>query len=461
MADSVMDELEGENQSARRNLAQTLQTSGGLGNRAVAPELDFGTIVPPSTPTLGFLGDVVRWGENLLGMRMFVWMLAGFVGMLVGLPTIMAILPVLGFANRPAAQLVAATNCRWTDAAAAIPFGGDLRPGQKIDLAAGEIKIAFARGAVLTVRGPSVLEIESAACARLVVGSVSARAESARSHGFTLRLPTASVVDLGTEFHVQTAVDGHSRVDVSVGAVEIRDRLSPRPRRLDAGQAAQFEPGENGVFAMIEGGDESPAFRFPTIEPPSNKDYADASQNHATISVAEGRLDENSGPVECLLDGRGLSSADAFWEGVFFRDGETGKLLLDLGKVVRVQKINTYSWHESANYPRTPGARHTSRAPQRYTLYGFAGDSPPPVKGDPAAHGWTRICRIDTDEYFSVPPVLHRPAQQAVSIGGANREVARCRFLLWAPLATPTEDTPGDKWNANTLFAEFDVYAEE
>ena len=42
----------------------------------------------PRPPVLGFLGDLARWGENLPGMRMFSWLLVGFVGMLVGLPTI-------------------------------------------------------------------------------------------------------------------------------------------------------------------------------------------------------------------------------------------------------------------------------------------------------------------------------------------------------------------------------------
>ena len=415
-----------------------------------------------NTPILGFLGNIIQWGESLPGVPMFLWMLAGFVGMVVGLPTIMAILAIFGFYHRPVAQLAAAADCQWTHAAAAIPVGSELRPGQKIDLVAGEAQIIFQRGAVLTVHGPSILEIESDACARLLVGDINAKAETERSHGFTLRLPTASVVELGTEFRVQAAADGHSRVDIITGAVELRTDNGDTKRRLEKGQAVQLEPGKNGVFAIVEAGDKTPAWRFPTIEPPSDKDYADASQHHAKISVVEGRRDERGGPAELLLDGRAQSKPDSALESVFFDDASRagGKFLLDLGKTVRVQKINTYSWHESDYLPRKAG--HTGRAPQRYALYGFAGDAPPPVKGDPAEHGWTRICRIDTDEFFSVPPAINRPQQQAVSISGATGEVGRYRFLLWAVLPSTPADVPGEgRATANTAFGEFDVYAEE
>ena len=141
------------------------------------------TIPPlaPGAPFLGFVGDIVRWGESLPGTPMFLWMLAGFVGMLVGLPTILAILSVLGIANRPAAQLIATRDCRWTDATAAIPSGSELRPGAKIDLASGEAQIAFARGAIVSLHGPGVIEVLSDNSARLLLGKLAAWAETEKS----------------------------------------------------------------------------------------------------------------------------------------------------------------------------------------------------------------------------------------------------------------------------------------
>ena len=99
------------------------------------------------------------------------------------------------------------------------------------------MQIAFARGAVITLRGPSVLEIESESCARLLVGNVSAQAETERSHGFTVRF--ADGVGGGPGDGVPSrhaAADGHSRVDVVAGAVEVRD--GQRRRRAPPGRGA-------------------------------------------------------------------------------------------------------------------------------------------------------------------------------------------------------------------------------
>ena len=188
----------------------------------VSPQSDVGRIVPPSLPTLGFLGNLVQWGESLPGMPMFLWMVAGFVGILVGLPVIMVILSVLGFANRPAARLVATTNCRWTDAAAVILSGSDLRPGQKIDLAAGEAQIVFHRGAVVTLFGPGTLEVLSDNSAKLLVGKLTARAETHNSHGFAVSTPAIALVDLGTEFGVLVSPDGVDEVHVLRGKVQAK-----------------------------------------------------------------------------------------------------------------------------------------------------------------------------------------------------------------------------------------------
>ena len=369
---------------------------------------------------------------------------------------------MLGFANRPAAQLVATTDCRWSDAAAAIPTGSDLRPGQRIDLAAGDVQIAFARGGVLTLHGPSVLEIESQSCARLLVGNVSAHAETERSHGFTLRLPTASVVDLGTEFQAHAAADGHSRVDVISGAVELRTAGGDTTRRLEKGQAVQIESGERSVLARIEPGDGTPAFKFPTIEPPSADDYADASQGRAQIRVLRGapRRDDysrsyDSGPVEVLLNGKGQSTADSPHESFFFENDTSGMILLNLGQAISVKKVNTYSWHRCNFLP----SEH-NRAMQRYDLYGSPGPTLPPANGNLAAAGWTLIARVNTDEFFGFPRQAARPVQQGVSITSADGgSVGKYRYLLWDVHPAPPE--AGDPAAANAFYGEFDVYRAE
>ena len=132
---------------------------------------------------------------------------------------------------------------------------------------------------------------------------------------------TLHAVDLGTEFTALAAPDGYSEVSVSKGRVEVSlPAAAGAAQVVHAGEAVLVEPGTPCIVTRIEGGDGTPAFRFPTIESPSDKDYADASQHHATIRLVEGRLSPDSGPVDRLLDGRGQSKSDSPAESVFLHD---------------------------------------------------------------------------------------------------------------------------------------------
>ena len=94
---------------------------------------------------------------------------------------------------------------------------------------------------------------------------------------------------MGTEFNVAASDDGHSQIGVVEGTVEVQLTNGLQHRRLNAGQSLEVEPGMPSVIARTEPGDGTAAFKFPTIEPPSCHDYADASQHHATIRVLRGR----------------------------------------------------------------------------------------------------------------------------------------------------------------------------
>jgi hypothetical protein len=366
----------------------------------------------------------------------------------------------------PVARL-ARVDGRWTNAhesagPGAIRRGSRLRTGQKLDLAAGEAEVVFQTGAVAVLRGPAKIEIDSPNSVRLVIGNLSVRADTPVARGFTVHTGSASLVDLGTEFHVQAAAEGHSEVYVSVGAVEVRAQPGALPRLLNAGQAAHIETGSSGVVALIEGGRDTQDFVFPTIKPPSDRDYADASQHHASIRVVQGKLAPDSGPIELLLDGRGQSNSDAPGESVFFTNNQKGRILLDLGRAVTVREINTYSWHKYEMVP--PGhPRRNSRTIQRYILYGYEGEMPPSTGGDPAANGWTLISRVNSDAFFSVLPRVEWPAQLAVSITGKEGQIGRYRYLLWEVHPTHVDAGPATTMKRsehNTFFGELDVYAE-
>ena len=116
--------------------------------------------------------------------------------------------------------------------------GDRLAIGRRIELSGGKVVIEFNCGAVATLTGPCVFEIESATQALLQRGHVHTLAARPEAKGFTIRTPRSRVVDLGTEFVTAVADDGHSRVDVNSGEVVVHLSGS------DAGSRARRSAGD-------------------------------------------------------------------------------------------------------------------------------------------------------------------------------------------------------------------------
>ncbi|MBL8798682.1 MAG: hypothetical protein JNM56_32610 [Planctomycetia bacterium] len=350
-------------------------------------------------------------------------------------------------------------DARWVAADLEHKAGEAIRAGQRLELSSGQVRIEFGSGASALLQGPAILEVQSANAGLLVLGRVTVMAATPASKGFTMRTRTARVVDRGTEFTAEASADGLSWFGVLSGEIEVHRDGIKAPQRLGKGEMLSLEAGRQQVMVRVERGDETAAFRFPTIEPPSNRDYADARQGKASLRVAQGTLKANnklglggSGPAEVLLDGRGQSAPDAPAESVFFQNEMPGRLLLDLGKAVTVTKINTYTWHQNST-----NLDNRLRALQNYTLYGFAGDTAPPTDGELEREGWVTVARVNTDEFFRVVERLDRPAQQACSITAAAGKLGRYRYLLWD--VQPSR-YPDFKQRNNSFYGEFDVYAQ-
>src|SRR6266404_5573492 len=125
----------------------------------------------------------------------------------------------------------------------------------------------------------------------------------------------------------------------------------------------------------------TPAFKFIGVPAPSRTDAATG----AIFSIIDGVRDENGGELDVLHDGKLPTEEDQPSENFFFNAGtEGGRLMVDLGKVIEVKQVNTYSWH-----PNT-------RGPQLYNLYASDGtpagfDAKPGHSKDLAQTGWRLI----------------------------------------------------------------------
>ena len=390
------------------------------------------------------------------GFPRWVWA----IGAMAAVAAIVFLFPLRGPPAPPDAPEIVASfgemrDCRWVSAGENARPGDAVTRGQRLQLSSGSAVLRFTSGAVVTLLGPCIFEATSGNGAFLTLGQIKARADTPASKGFTVNTRTAQVIDVGTEFVTAVAPDGQSRVDVTSGEVYVLlDGMKSR-HRLREGEAFSVEAGRAQVMVRIERGDGTAAFRFPTIEPPSDRDYADRAAGYASIRLVRGALRAvsaiPSGAVGLLLDGRGQSAQDSPAESVFLDNNAAGALLMDLGRAVSIAKINTFSWHQD----RTPQNR--VRAVQKFTLYGFDGETPPGVDGDFEQAGWRQVARVNSDDFFRVMQPIDRPAQQACSITAARGAVGRYRYLLWA--VEPTQSINPLYLN-NTFYAEFDVYVE-
>jgi len=335
-------------------------------------------------------------------------------------------------------------NCRWTHQVN-IPNSGDpVMTGQRIELASGKVEILYHNGARMELNGPCIVETLSAKEAFLTMGTIEVVAESVESHGFIVRSPTSTFEDLGTAFSASVAPDGLSRLEVSDGEVNLIVEQDHQHQLLQAGQTMWVEPGDRKILTRIESGDESKDFRFPTIVPPSNQDYADISQGYASAKVGRGLLRSRPNWTvnpKSILDGSGQTDQDSPRESVFFENEvKNGSLLIDLGQAIAISKINSYSWHQHKKI-----AEHNERAQQKYTLFGWPDRELPDLNLPAAESGWVRIARVNSEQFFHVKKLDNRPSQQACSIFASKGEIGEYRYLLL-------------EVNGPTFFGEIDIY---
>jgi hypothetical protein len=189
----------------------------------------------------------------------------------------------------------------------------------------------------------------------------------------------------------------------------------------------------------------APVFRAEGAPQLSASDIPSPARNDAAstarIRILDGVVDSNSGGIGKLRDGKIATEADQPDENFFFDAGtEGGRLLVDLGRVVEVKQINTFSRH--------PGPR----GPQVYKLFGSDGTdvnfvARPEKTTDLLASGWKQLAAVDTRPQSGPGAGEHR-----VSISETSGVLGKFRYLVFDISRTESEDMFG-----NTFYSEIDV----
>jgi hypothetical protein len=184
----------------------------------------------------------------------------------------------------------------------------------------------------------------------------------------------------------------------------------------------------------------TPQFKFQHVPSPVRDDAG----AHARLSVIVGDP-ESATDLAVLTDGALPTAEDQPSANFFFAAGtDGGRILMDLGGVIDVTAVNTYSWH-----PNT-------RGPQVYNLYAADGTNPkfnpkPDENTHPINCGWKLIATVDTR-----PEKGEGGGQYGVSITDTTGSLGKFQYLLFDSIPTEIDDPFG-----NTFFSEIDVVSKK
>lgn len=205
---------------------------------------------------------------------------------------------------------------------------------------------------------------------------------------------------------------------------------------LLAGLAAQAEI--KTTVDHIANDQAKPEFKFKNVPSPSTNDAA----TKAKFTIVDGEKDSAGGDVEKLNDGKLPSEEDQPDANFYFDAGtEGGRLQVDLGSVIAIKQVNTYSWHPS------------TRGPQVYKLYASDGTAEgfnaKPKKGtDPEKCGWKLIAKVNTKPKGGD----EGGGQYGVSIADSEGALGKYRYVLFDIAYTEDDNSFG-----NTFYSEIDV----
>jgi hypothetical protein len=141
-----------------------------------------------------------------------------------------------------AARIDEIVECDWNPSLQGEGRSKALSPGREIKFNHGLLRLEFASGAQVMLEGPVRFTVLSPDRGLLQFGRLTS-AVPERAHGFTIQMPLAEVIDLGTRFGAVVAGDGSCEAHVFEGSVNIRresGKGSSQEINLKAGSAVRI-----------------------------------------------------------------------------------------------------------------------------------------------------------------------------------------------------------------------------
>jgi len=230
----------------------------------------------------------------------------------------------------------------------------------------------------------------------------------------------------------------HLTIPAACGSFSIIHRRAVGGLCLGAAVLAAC-PSLRAAPAVTQGhGAADAAFNLAPVPPPAINDAA----SKATFSLIDGTRDSGSGELAVLADGKVPANEDSPRENFFFATNtDGGRIGVDLGAILSIKSVATYSWHGGG------------RGPQVYTLFAADGKAEnfnaAPKRGtEPTSCGWQRLADVDTRPHDG-----KLGGQYAAEVSNKDgAPLGEFRHLLLDVVRVSANDPFG-----NTFFSELDV----
>jgi len=150
------------------------------------------------------------------------------------------------------ATVTGTSSAQWVSDTEKWTVGSLLKSGDEVSVDRGTLRLTFSRGGQVAIHGPGRFRVDSDTSGQLLLGSLSAFVPE-HAVGFTVRTKKLTLVDLGTEFHLDLLPDDSSELQVFNGLVEIQfdqktdNGTAHRKLQISQGRAIHFDAASGGV----------------------------------------------------------------------------------------------------------------------------------------------------------------------------------------------------------------------
>lgn len=153
--------------------------------------------------------------------------------------------------SKPVGRITGVANCVWPNAFPRPCDGDSVFQGCRYALQSGLMEITYDTGARVILQGPATYEVDANNGGFLRTGRLTGKVEAVAAKGFSVRTPTASVIDLGTEFGVSVSRTGVTEAQVFVGKVKVVSQRSAAGAQKSVANAPSEETLVAGQAAMV------------------------------------------------------------------------------------------------------------------------------------------------------------------------------------------------------------------